>query len=67
MSETVVIDIGTQLTMVGFAGEDFPRFVWPTVVGYSSEEPPRICVGPEALESRFRKLVYPQKVGQIED
>ena len=31
--ETVVIDVGSGLCKAGFAGEDAPRVVFPTVVG----------------------------------
>ncbi|MHA1637274.1 MAG: hypothetical protein ACTSUO_00645 [Candidatus Thorarchaeota archaeon] len=36
----VVIDMCTRLTMIGFAGEDYPRFTFPTVVGYSFSDTP---------------------------
>ena len=70
----VVIDIGTRLTMVGFAGEDFPRFVWPTVVGYplidtmiDSDSTKDYKVGQDAFDSLSQRLVYPLKGGHIED
>ncbi|MHA1917299.1 MAG: hypothetical protein ACTSUV_03180, partial [Candidatus Ranarchaeia archaeon] len=33
-NKAVVLDNGTGLTKNGFAGEDNPRSVWPTVIGY---------------------------------
>ena len=70
----VVIDIGTRLTMVGFAGEDFPRFVWPTVVGYplvdtmiDSDSTRDYNIGQDAFDSLSQRLVYPLKAGIIED
>ncbi len=70
----VVIDIGTRITMVGFAGEDFPRFVWPTVVGFpvtdtvlDSDASKNYRIGQDAFDSLFQKLVYPVKAGHIED
>ena len=74
MSKPVVIDIGTRLTMTGFAGEDFPRYVWPTVVGYpindtmiDSDAARDFRVGQEAFDSLSQRLVYPLKAGNIED
>ncbi len=70
----VVIDISTRLTMVGFAGEVAPRFVWPTVVGYSidhsmidSDSSVPYKIGKYALDSLSPMLVYPLKAGIIED
>jgi actin-related protein len=74
MTEPIVIDIGTRLTMAGFAGEDFPRFVWPTVVGYpvddtmvDSDSTKNFSIGQNALDSFSKRLVYPLKAGHIED
>ncbi|MHA2424886.1 MAG: hypothetical protein ACXAEF_08870 [Candidatus Thorarchaeota archaeon] len=74
MTEPVVIDIGTRLTMAGFAGEDFPRFVWPTVVGYPvddtmvySDSTKGFSIGQKAFDSFSQRLVYPLKAGHIED
>ncbi len=68
---SVVIDISTRLTMVGFTGEQYPRFTFPTVVGYPSMETAKddaeYYVGQESLKSIPLRLVYPIKGGFIED
>lgn len=68
---SVVVDISTRLTMIGFAGEDLPRFVFPTVVGYpsmdSSKDASEYYIGKDLFESMPPRLVYPIKSGLIED
>ena len=70
----VVIDIGTSLTIIGFAGENRPRFSFPTVVGYPSIDKftgdnfePEYYIGQDLFESMPPRLVYPIKAGLIED
>lgn len=66
----VVIDISTRLTMVGFAGEDRPRFTFPTVVGYGSTDGDFTAehfIGQALFESMPPRFVYPVNAGLIED
>ncbi|RMG30959.1 MAG: actin, cytoplasmic 2, partial [Methanobacteriota archaeon] len=81
MSEEVtgrplVIDNGTGLSKNGFAGEDQPRSVFPTLVGYPKYQSIMTDVdhyvrdyyiGDEALNLRgVLKLEYPIEHGAIE-
>lgn len=36
--ETVVIDVGSSQIVGGFQGEDTPRTINPTIVGYQKEK-----------------------------
>jgi actin-related protein len=40
-----VFDIGSSSSRVGFAGEDCPRSVFPTVVGYDPKDEAKRFVG----------------------
>lgn len=71
----IVVDNGTGLTKNGYAGEDRPRSVFPTIIGYPKytsimtdvEHYTReYYIGEEALELRgVLKLVYPVEHGII--
>ncbi len=75
--KALVIDNGTGLSKNGFAGEDQPRSVFPTLVGYPKY--PSIMtdvdhyvreyyIGDEALNLRgVLKLHYPIEHGQVDD
>lgn len=76
-NKALVIDNGTGLSKNGFAGEDQPRSVFPTLVGYPKY--PSIMtdvdhyvreyyIGDEALNLRgVLKLDYPIEHGQVDD
>ena len=55
----IVIDNGTRYSKVGFSGEEGPRGVFPTCIGYN--------IGCEAENNRgeFFKIVYPIENGVI--
>ncbi len=75
--QAIVIDNGTGFTKNGFAGEDNPRSVWPTLIGvpkytaimsdvdhYQRE----YYIGKEAMSIRgVLKLIYPIEHGIIKD
>ncbi|UJG42245.1 MAG: actin family protein [Candidatus Heimdallarchaeum endolithica] len=73
----LVIDNGTGFTKNGFAGEDQPRSVFPTLIGYPKYQiimtdvehyVREYYIGEEALNLRgVLKLVYPIEHGQIGD
>ena len=75
--KTIVIDVGTGFTKVGFAGEEWPRSVFPTVVGYPKYEVVmpeaesyalEYYVGREAVHMRgVMRLVWPVRHGIITD
>lgn len=81
MNNTVVIDIGTATTKAGFEGEEYPRLVFPTLVGYINYDlnnyeafipKDRIdedyFIGEEVLQLKDGlKLKYPIKRGVIKD
>ncbi len=76
-AKPVVIDNGTGLSKNGYAGEDQPRSVWPTVIGYPRNEssmpdvdyPTRdYYIGEEAINlCNHLRLVYPITHGIIDD
>lgn len=76
-AKPIVIDNGTGLTKNGFAGEDQPRSVWPTCIGYPKytsimtdvEHYTReYYIGEEALNLRgVLRLVYPIEHGVVTD
>ena len=70
----VVIDIGTRFTMIGFAGEESPRFVFPTVVGYppmgtstGNNLEAEYYIGQDLFDAKPLRLVCPLRGGLIED
>jgi actin-related protein len=76
-AKPVVIDNGTGLSKNGYAGEDQPRSVWPTLIGYPRYESIMTDVdhytrdyyiGEEAINLRgVLRLVYPITHGKIDD
>ncbi|KOB71424.1 actin [Operophtera brumata] len=70
---SVVFDTGSQTTKVGFAGEAFPRAVFPTVVARFRRAGlvdgfPLIYCGKEAIQNRgLSHLTWPVEEGQIQD
>ena len=76
LGKPIVIDNGTGLTKVGFAGEDSPRYVFPTLIGYPKHATitdvgayqKEYFIGDEAQRLRgVLKLVYPIEHGIITD
>ncbi|MHA2333647.1 MAG: hypothetical protein ACXAEU_16605 [Candidatus Hodarchaeales archaeon] len=72
----LVFEIGTRNSRIGFAGEEKPRFVFPTVVGTlkglavspDSKDQLEYFVGKEAWENRENlELSYPIEFGHIRD
>ncbi|KAJ3440640.1 actin-5c-related [Anaeramoeba flamelloides] len=58
--KTVIIDNGTGSTKAGFGGEDTPRHVFPTIVGYPKEG--NKFIGDQLSKSKTKlKLVFPIK------
>jgi actin-related protein len=57
--------------MAGFAGEDLPGVVFPTVVGFTGAgdtvNSTKTYVGQKAFEARSHRLIYPFKAGRIID
>ncbi|HDD67515.1 MAG TPA: actin, cytoplasmic 2 [Candidatus Thorarchaeota archaeon] len=76
-AKPIVIDNGTGLSKNGYAGEDQPRSVWPTLIGYPRYESIMTDVdhytrdyyiGEEAINLRgVLRLVYPITHGTIDD
>ncbi len=76
-AKPIVIDNGTGLSKNGYAGEDQPRSVWPTLIGYPRYESIMTDVdhytrdyyiGEEAINLRgVLRLVYPISHGVIDD
>lgn len=73
--QSIIIDAGTLLMKVGFAGEEAPRAVFPTVIGRPKyrgitfgSEVKDYLVGAEAAEKRgILELSYPLQSGVVED
>ncbi|TNJ29833.1 actin [Giardia muris] len=71
----VIIDNGSGMCKAGFAGDDAPRAVFPTVVGRPKRDTLLVgsthkeeYIGDEALAKRgVLKLSYPIEQGQIKD
>lgn len=74
-SEAIVIDNGSGLYKVGFAGEDIPRFSIPNIIGitdgteiYSEEDKANKFIGWSAYEKKEKlKLFRPLERGKIVD
>ncbi|MHA1686632.1 MAG: actin, cytoplasmic 2 [Candidatus Heimdallarchaeaceae archaeon] len=76
-TKPLVIDNGTGFTKNGFAGEDQPRSVFPTIIGYPKYQiimtdvehyVREYYIGEEAINLRgVLKLVYPVEHGQVQD
>ena len=80
MSETIIIDNGTNTIRAGFSDDDVPRAIIPTVLGrpFSNGESPEeeeeineqmdIFIGDEALEKGgILQLFHPITKGEIKD
>ena len=57
LPQTLIIDVGTAYTKVGYAGEESPRFTFPTIIGtekyhHAIENSSEVYVGNAALEMR---------------
>ena len=76
-TKPLVLDNGTGFTKNGFAGEDQPRSVFPTIIGYPKHPVVmpdvegwirEFYIGEEAMNLRgILKLVYPVEHGQVKD
>ncbi len=76
-NKPIVIDMGTGYTKVGFAGEEWPRSIFPSVVGYPKYEVVmpeaeayalEYYVGREAIHMRgVMRLVWPIRHGIVTD
>ncbi|KEG14331.1 actin 2 [Trypanosoma grayi] len=65
----VVLDNGSGNIKCGFAGEEVPRCVFPTVIGTpkKSGSNPRTYVGDEALREKGLRYAYPMEHGIVTD
>merc|ERR1719499_2433773 len=71
----VVIDLGSGYTKCGYAGDDFPKSIFPTVVGHPKSQAKMIGMtqraeyaGAEAMNRRgIMNIKYPIKHGIVED
>jgi len=61
----VILDQGYSSTKVGFAKEEFPRWIIPSVLGYSNsiEDPRKIAIGEKALNDPNLHLLTPTHEG----
>lgn len=75
LKTTLVVDVGSGNCKAGFAGEDAPRCVFPSIVGrprtvnvMSGTEHQDVYVGEAALEKRgILKVTYPVEHGVVQD
>lgn len=74
--QRAIFEIGTRSCRIGFAGEDKPRFIFPTIVGTLkiiindslSNHQKEFYIGEEALEIQEKvNLSYPIQFGHIVD
>ena len=64
----VVIDNGSNAMKAGFATDNSPRAVFPTIRGISRHVIPLLYVGDEAIKkSAILRLIYPIQQGIIEN
>ncbi|GMI32840.1 hypothetical protein TrRE_jg9234 [Triparma retinervis] len=66
--DPVVVDIGSGMIRAGFAGEDCPRAVFPSIVGHPKQPgtPQESCVGDDAKNKRGGlTLKYPIEHGVV--
>ncbi|MFX1260157.1 MAG: actin, cytoplasmic 2, partial [Promethearchaeota archaeon] len=76
-AKALVVDNGTGISKNGFAGEDQPRSVFPTLIGYPKYESimtdvehytREYYIGEEAMQLKgVLKLMFPVEHGIIED
>jgi len=65
---TLVMDLGSELTKAGFAGDDAPHDVFPSVVGYPSGGSGQKYVGADATGKRnILTLKYPIERSMVHD
>ena len=66
--EGIVIDNGSGMIKAGFAGEDAPKSIFPTLVGRTRNKEEKISIGEEAQRKRgILRLGYPIEKGLIKD
>lgn len=62
--QTLVLDVGSGMAKCGFAGDDTPRAVFPSIVGVPCHG--MEYVGEEALSKRDTlTLTYPLEFGRV--
>jgi actin len=61
----IILDNGSAYLKAGFAGDDAPRAVVPSVVGRSRHDPTDVSVGDDALSRRGVTLRYPVEHGVV--
>lgn len=74
-AKTVIIDNGSGMIKAGFAGDEAPREVFPSVVGVPRTESAmmgvthnQFYVGEEAMAKKgVLKISYPVKSGKVEN
>ncbi|KAI8997231.1 actin family [Pilobolus umbonatus] len=54
----LVLDIGTSMTRAGYAGEDTPRVMYPTSVGYIDNEVSMDIDGDTTQEQQYKREYY---------
>ncbi|MEE9377305.1 MAG: actin family protein [Candidatus Lokiarchaeia archaeon] len=73
LPQTLIIDVGTAYTKVGYAGEESPRFTFPTIIGtekyhHAIENSSEVYVGNAALEMRgILSIHHPLQRGVVLD
>ena len=71
--QTIIIDNGSSISKVGFGGDEYPRTIFPTCIGYSKcsdnnsgEDKHKFLVGADAEAKRnLFNLYYPIERGNI--
>ncbi|RNF27318.1 putative actin 2 [Trypanosoma conorhini] len=66
----VVLDNGSGNMKCGFAGEEIPRCVFPSLIGVPTRgrsEKQRVYVGDEALQEKGLRYFYPMEHGIVSD
>ncbi|KAJ5076509.1 actin-7-related [Anaeramoeba ignava] len=73
--QAIVIDNGTGTIKAGLAGDDEPKFVFPSIVGkpkyrenHTKKEIKKLYIGDEAIENKgFSTISYPMEKGIIKN
>ena len=65
--QSIVIDNGSGMMKAGFAGDDAPRAVFPSIIGTNMSQKESVYIGDEALSKRaiYYTLKYPIEQGTI--